>query len=133
MSIRILVTGSRDWTDECAVYEALRPYTASHRPEEITVVHGDCPTGADFLAARAARRMGMVVEAHPADWSRGRRGGPERNTRMVDLGADVCLGFPTTGSRGTLDCMRKAHAAGIPVVNLGDIDVEVAERVAEQG
>jgi hypothetical protein len=33
---------------------------------------------------------------------------------MVSLGADLCLGFPGPGSKGTWDCLRKAVDAGIP-------------------
>lgn len=42
-----------------------------------------------------------------------------RNQLMVDLGADICLAFPLPGSRGTWDCMGRAEAAGIKVINLG--------------
>ena len=118
--LRILITGHRDWSDDATVYEALRYYTDFLSPAEITVVHGGA-TGADSLAARAARRLGMTVEEYPADWGAyGTRAGPKRNKEMVALGADVCLAFPLVGSRGTLGCMREAAAAGIPVVNLGD-------------
>ena len=121
--LRILVTGSREWTDDFTIYKALKAYTKQYKPSEITVVHGDHWTGADALADRAARRLGMQVEPHPADWGRGRRAGPERNSRMVEAGADICLGFPEALSRGTLDCMTKARDAGITVINLGDNNV----------
>lgn len=35
---------------------------------------------------------------------------------MVDLGADICLAFPTKSSIGTWDCVRRANAAGIRVI-----------------
>ena len=86
---------------------------------EVTVVHGDAP-GADTLAKQVAEEYGMQVEAHPADWRKhGKAAGPLRNQRMVALGADICLAFPEPGSRGTLDCMRRAEAAGIGVVDHG--------------
>jgi hypothetical protein len=89
--------------------------------EAVVVVHGHCPTGADHWAdlwASETLDPEVSVERHPADWSRGKRGGPERNARMVAAGADVCLAFPLPGSRGTVDCMRKAQAAGIPVLTV---------------
>lgn len=120
--MRILITGSRHWSDDCSIYEALRKVLRESGlpPEEIVLVHGACPTGADFLGWRAAKRLGMQIEPHPADWNRhGRAAGPLRNSEMVDLGAAICLGFPEPDSRGTLDCMRKARNAGIKVKNLG--------------
>lgn len=112
---RVLVTGSRNLTDGSVIWEALDAQLESR--EHIIVVHGDCPTGADAAAvAWAMSTDGVFLEAHPADWSIGKKAGPLRNQAMVDLGADVCLAFPLPDSRGTYDCMRRAAAAGIPVI-----------------
>lgn len=119
MTRRILVTGSRSWTDRQVVGEAL--LAAQTDPDltgqgRMVLVHGDCPTGADRIAAELAAGWGWDVEAHPADWTAyGRSAGPKRNAEMVALGADVCLAFPLPESRGTLNCMRLAREAGIPV------------------
>jgi len=133
MTFRVLVTGSRNWTDECAIYEALKALAASVSPQDIIVVHGGqksspdpqegiyAPYGADYLAARAAGMLGMRVEEHKAQWGKyGPAAGPIRNRKMVTLGASMCLAFPEADSRGTLDCMRKAKDADIPVYNLGE-------------
>lgn len=110
VSRRLLITGSREWTDEVAIHGAL----LLHGPGE--VVHG-AARGADRIAGALADRLGWPVDAHPADWDRyGRAAGTMRNRRMVELGADVCLAFPLPGSRGTWDCVRRARAAGIGVV-----------------
>lgn len=119
MAKRILVTGSRNWADRATLEGALLQFIgqlAGSGP--CTVVHGDCPTGADRMAADyAAGILGVTVEAHPADWAtHGRAAGPLRNQAMVDLGADLCLAFPLGGSRGTRDCMRRSEAAGIPLL-----------------
>ena len=139
---RVLVTGSRDWTDRRSVWFALFAQFLD-TPEDTTliVVHGDCPTGADKIArdwCRSPEIRGLVIEeAHPADWGRpcteecshrprmkdGKRycpmAGNLRNQEMVDCGAYVCLAFPLPESRGTVDCMKRAKKAKIPVV-LGD-------------
>ena len=120
--MRILFTGSRWLTDTHLVEDALINVIAETR-EDVVVVHGDCPTGADAIAqdfVDHARLKSVQVERHPADWSRGKRGGPDRNQEMVDLGADVCLAFPLGESRGTRDCIRRARTAGIPVTVFGD-------------
>lgn len=122
--MRILITGSRTWSDHNAIRAALAEVAhqawlgRQETMEDHTVVHGACPYGgADVIAAGAAESLGMEVEAHPADWAtRGKAAGPIRNQHMVDLGADVCLAFPTASSRGTWDCVRRAKAAGIPII-----------------
>ncbi|WP_080989611.1 SLOG family protein [Mycolicibacterium conceptionense] len=115
--MRILITGSRHWHDRAAVERALRDVAAGLYPEEVTVVHGDCPYGgADIIAAEIAAGWGCTVEAYPAEMGAdGHVLGPARNQRMVDLGADICLAFPDSKSRGTWDCVRRAEKAGIPI------------------
>ncbi len=125
MSVRILVTGSRDWARSDQVKFALDCIV--ERETNVTVVHGDCPTGADAIAAKYAKFRGWAVEAHPADWSKGKGEGPARNQRMVDLGADIVLAFisdchkpehkdqPRHLSHGTVDCVTRAQKAGLSV------------------
>jgi len=110
--MRILVTGSRDWTDDKAIAEALLE-TRSPHPQRITVVHGGA-RGTDLLAHYWATKWGWITEAHPA--------GPDpkaRNQRMVDLGADVCLAFATRWASDTGHCARAARRAGIHTVDYG--------------
>lgn len=114
---RVLVTGSRDWPHPQTVEDALN-HTFHNRPRSpLVVVHGACRTGADQHAsqwAQAAMTTGPVVEEqHPAAWTTGRRAGPERNARMVALGADLCLAFLTPASRGGAHCASLAEQAGI--------------------
>jgi hypothetical protein len=115
---RILITGSRNWTDEKTLYAALNLQLMLHGKDMI-IVHG-AAHGADSLAAKWASANRIKQEQYPAQWRRyGKGAGPIRNQEMVDLGADVCLAFPMPGSVGTLHCMRIAAKAGIPVNNLG--------------
>ena len=114
---RLLVTGSRDWTDRERVLRAIEFRTLGIQLDDLVVVHGHCPTGADAIADELAAGSGVRVERHPAFWAAwGQAAGPLRNQVMVDLGADLCLAFITGTSRGTLDCVRRAEAAGIPVI-----------------
>lgn len=115
---RLLITGSRHWSDRAVMREALR--TAWHELtrqgfERVILVHG-AARGADSLAASIWGEAGLPVEAHPADWgAHGRAAGPIRNAHMVSLGAELCLAFPLGKSVGTRHCMRAAEQAGIPV------------------
>ncbi|MFF7022986.1 SLOG family protein [Streptomyces klenkii] len=121
MSARVLVTGSRNWTDKSTVYRALFQAWLS-LGNDIVVVHGACPAGADRLASEwiagwpVTGFRGVAEEPHPASWAtHGRAAGPLRNEHMVGLGANLCLAFIRDSSRGASHCARLAEAAGIPV------------------
>lgn len=116
---RILVTGSRDRNDRGVMRAVLTALWAAPEYRDAVLVHGACPTGADEICRQEWERLGGTTEPHPAQWDvHGKAAGPIRNQQMVDLGADVCLAFPLPNSRGTVDCMGRAGAAGIPVVQL---------------
>lgn len=118
MTYRILVTGSRDWADPSGIYDAIINLKEWHpfAWEDIIIVHGDCPTGADAQAQAFAEANGIKTERHPADWKAyGRAAGPYRNQKMVDLGADIVLAFKNPGSKGTQDCIDRAKKAGLNV------------------
>lgn len=119
MIYRILVTGSRQWTNVEALEAALTAawHDVSQLDGTMLVVHGHA-RGADRLADAWARRNGVEVERHPADWNLGRGAGPIRNQAMVDAGAHLVLAFSAGAATGTRDCMRRARAAGIPVVEV---------------
>ena len=103
---RAIVTCSRHGVPDTLIRAALEALPVGH------LIHGDAP-GVDRQAAEIAASLGWTVEPFPADWSRGPKAGPERNQRMVEAGADVCIAFPRAGSKGTWDCVRRAQAAQI--------------------
>ncbi|WP_280186250.1 MULTISPECIES: SLOG family protein [Nocardia] len=132
---RLLVTGSRSWPDQDAVWEAIAMAVAENLPDGgmITVVHGGCPTGADqfahtwFSLPICDPDYHAVEEVHPADWRRhSKAAGPRRNAEMVALGADLVLAFPLPGdrslSRGTWHCVDAARAAGLRVEIVAPVD-----------
>lgn len=71
--------------------------------------------GVDKLARLWAKRVGLDVRTHKAQWAfYGNAAGPARNERMVraaveEFGVDNVLGvaFPHRTSLGTLDCIEK--------------------------
>ena len=116
--MRILVTGSRNWTDKVTIAQAIREaWLVAGRPYGVTVVHGGA-RGADYIAGVYAKRLGFSVEVHALDdaaWNKyGKAAGPIRNKEMVDLGADVCLAFIKNESAGATHCAELAQKAGIP-------------------
>lgn len=110
---RILVTGSRAWTDVHLIRSALSAAAHELGPDAV-LVHGDCPTGADRLCRDVWLGEGRPDEAHPADWNtHGRRAGFVRNAEMVKLGADICLAFIVADSRGATMTAGLAEKAGL--------------------
>lgn len=113
--MRILITGSRDWTDHAVIEEVL-----SYQDDfygRMVLVSGACPTGADMLCERYATLMGWTVERHPADWEKyGKKAGFTRNADMVNLGADLCAAFIKNNSLGATMCANLALQAHIPLL-----------------
>jgi YspA, cpYpsA-related SLOG family len=112
--MRVLITGSRTWTNASKISMQLALITAGIPPALVVVVHGNA-AGADRLADYEARRQGMGVERFPADWKLyGKRAGFVRNAQMVSTKPTVCLAFIRNGSLGASMCADLAEKAGIP-------------------
>lgn len=112
-TLRILITGSRHYSDRDKIGLVFRNLMKRFKNDEYILISGNA-RGADKLGEEAAEELGWTVERYPADWNRyGKRAGGIRNQAMVDSGADLCLAFPTEGSIGTWDCVRRAKKADI--------------------
>lgn len=106
----IAVTGGRDAPASrlSEITDALRQLSPS------LVIHGGAQ-GVDSLVEEAAYLLGIPTRILPADWDKhGRAAGPIRNQAMIDMKPSVLLAFP--GGRGTADCVRRARAAGVMVL-----------------
>jgi hypothetical protein len=132
---RLLVTGSRSWTDRAKILAEL-DIARAELGDDTVLVHGDA-RGVDRIAAHLWHcEWGLPVEDHPADWCGPCRpeckpnhrrakasglpkvcpaAGMYRNADMVALGADLLLAFILDESRGATGCVRLARKAGIPV------------------
>jgi hypothetical protein len=111
--MKVLVCGSRNWSDSYPIYERL-----ADLPAETVVIHG-CADGADTLAGEAADEFGYWVVEVPCKrlhWKRhGRGAGHRRNAIMLDLAPDLVLAFQRDGSPGTQGTIDGARRRGIPV------------------
>lgn len=108
--LRVIVCGSREWTDREAIADRLFDL-----PPGSTIVHGNAK-GADRIAGQEAQKLGHEVEVHPANWNRwGKGAGPIRNTHMAELGADLCIAFWDGRSKGTAHMVDCAEKHGIPL------------------
>lgn len=127
---RVLITGSRDWTDRRKVWSEIVRYISETCPmgtdsrgesvdwdtRGLVIVHGACLTGADNFADEYGVVNWINVERHPARWNEfGKSAGFIRNQHMVNLGADICLAFIKNGSRGATHTAELAELAGIEV------------------
>lgn len=116
---RLLVTGYRYYQDrDLVAYGLFHAWKALGSRPDTVLIQGECPYGgADLFAKEVWEGWGLPVHGVPADRDpvTGTILGPQRNAKMVALGADGCLAFPTAESRGTSNCMRLAREAGIPV------------------
>jgi len=108
--MRVLVCGSRGWTDETRIFQRL-----SLLPFGTEIISG-AASGADSLAAMVAQTLGFTVREFPADWNRyGRSAGFMRNFEMLNQRPDLVIAFWDGQSRGTAHTIRGARARAIPV------------------
>lgn len=108
---RVLVTGSREWTDW------LLPGRVAYHfyemcPRSPILVNGRC-RGADTIFRTLWLQRGGLVEDHRPDWSAGLGAGHVRNRLMVDSGVDVCVSF-NLGTPGATGCQKYALSKGVP-------------------
>lgn len=110
--MRVLVCGSREWTDERAVRRFLAFLT-----DRDTVIHG-AARGADMLADKVARGKRCDVEAFPADWEAyGKKAGYLRNAEMLEEGRpDIVVAFGR--GKGTDMMVDLAEKAGKTVYRI---------------
>jgi hypothetical protein len=114
--VRVLVCGSRDWGDQQAIFQRL-----CRLPRDTVIIHGACSRkvdgveqSADMIADEVAYWMlEFKVEKYPADWSRGRRAGLDRNLEMLDTNPDLVIAFQRNRSRGTQHTINEARRRGI--------------------
>jgi hypothetical protein len=137
-AFRLMVSGSRDWTDTQTIGNALA-WASLNRPADaprgaLVVIHGDA-AGADAIAEAYCLAHGIATIKHPADWEgpcrpeckpghRKTRGGETycpaagvyRNADMVATHPHAALAFRAhRWSNGTNDAIRRLRAAKIPV------------------
>lgn len=124
--VRVLVTGARLWADfeedVVPILESvLSGLQGAYLPRAMELMHGEAP-GVDQLAETVVHGPDMfwgVLRVPITDLDRrsGHRMAPIiRDRRMVDQGAQLCIGVPhpAAKTRGTWQTMQFAVDAGIP-------------------
>jgi hypothetical protein len=133
--MKVLVCGGRKFADRDMVWHTLDTGLAYYGV--LTVIQGDCETGADLFAREWARRHEDYVDliSEPAQWRdlshedaiiRVRKDGTKydakagirRNQIMLEkYDPDRVLAFP--GGKGTRDMVKRAEKASIKVKKVG--------------
>jgi len=103
---KIAIVGSRDF----AKLELVDALIYKLNKDEHEIVSGGA-VGVDTQAQNTAILNGFEVQIFYPDWSQGKGAGIARNSDIVAYADDV-YAFYDGKSRGTLDSMRKAVAAG---------------------
>lgn len=123
--MKVLVCGSRGWTDERRLREELLEIWAADGISEI--IHGGAK-GADSMAGKLARVLAAdghaITETEvKADWQRyGRSAGFRRNLEMLDMNPELVVAFWDGKSRGTKHTIDEARKRGITTVVLIELE-----------
>lgn len=122
--------------DRNLIGKALAIVISGLQSTSVLLVHGDA-AGTDRVARDLWKGVWKLKDkAFPYEQPKGKAGGPSRNTKMVQFGADICLVFPDEESKGTWDLYGKAKRASIPtfvitgVDDLGPLDAYIKEKNA---
>jgi hypothetical protein len=115
----VVITGSRKFSNPLNATAKIIERIVK-LPENTLVIHGDAG-GADRIAATAAKRVGLMVMAVPAEWERHsktcrcrghgycREAGKRRNLQMLDMEPDLVIAFWNGTSGGTLHTITNAR------------------------
>ncbi|MBQ4637174.1 MAG: DUF2493 domain-containing protein [Clostridia bacterium] len=113
MKKRIIISGSREFNDyDLFSHVVDRCLLRIKQQYELVILSGHC-RGTDLMAERYAKENGIELEIYPADWSLGKKAGPLRNKKMIEL-ADYAIAFPGKGN-GTKSLIYYAQEKGIPL------------------
>jgi hypothetical protein len=113
--LKVLVTGSRTWSDYQAVEDALRN-VANPLRAPVVVIHGDEEKGTDQLAKHAAWKLGYYALPWPAKYKLyGKPALMIRNREVLQKAKpDVVLAFLNGECRLTSDVITAAKYEKIP-------------------
>ena len=118
--LRVLICGSRDWTDKRRIGRYLDELLEAEglEPPQLIVIHGACK-GADHHAGMEAKGRGCQVLEFPANWAKfGLSAGPKRNQQMLTEGKPervVAFHPDVEKSKGTKDMVARAKFYCLPV------------------
>ena len=120
METRIIVAGSRTFSDYPYLKSKIESYITKHKDHRFVIVSGNA-NGADKLGERFAFENGIELRKFPAQWNLyGSQAGYLRNNQMINFakespGDAVLMAFWDGKSKGTKQMIKSAKKAGIQV------------------
>lgn len=113
---KVAVTGGADFNDHHMIWNMLDLVRTKH--QDMVLVHGGSPKGAELIAARWADHRKVTQIAFKPDWAKHGKAAPfKRNDAMLDLLPAGVIVFPGSGIQENL--ADKARKLGIPVWRKG--------------
>lgn len=109
-SLKVIVAGTRSFNDYKLMTKKLDNYFKNVKP---TIICGEA-RGADTLGKKYALEHGYEVKSFPADWSKGKSAGYQRNEEMADY-ADALVAFWNGSSKGTEHMIKTMQNMKKPV------------------
>jgi hypothetical protein len=116
--LRVLVCGSRSWTDRETIWKAMTSidFFSKYKPSDVIIIHGNAK-GADQLAESVAVELGYFIKRFPAEWNKyGKSAGMIRNKQMLEEGKpSFVLAFQVGNSPGTANMIKLVQDADMPI------------------
>lgn len=130
--MRIIICGSRKWRNTQAIHQEIDRLHTRYG-DELVIVHGDEPNGADNIARVGCEQQSIRHEEYCAttprfkpherytvtqvsDWNKdGLKAGPLRNRAMLESGVDGVVAFHL-GGKGTQGMINIAVDAGVRTI-----------------
>jgi len=110
---KVIVAGSREFTDEKKVHKVLNKLK-KEADFEIEIVSGLC-RGPDMFGKNWAEKNNLKCHKYPANWNKyGKRAGFIRNEEMAKVG-DILIAFHVNNSKGTQHMINLAIENGLKV------------------
>jgi hypothetical protein len=121
--LRLIIAGSRNYQDYALLQSSIDEfidYNSLGDPDPGVIIISGMAKGADLLGVRYAVERSYAVEEFPADWSKGRSAGPQRNREMAKS-ANACIVFWDGKSRGTASmiALAKQQQLKLHVIHYG--------------
>lgn len=95
--MKIMIVGSKAWSNEELIRSVLgRVWEENGCPENVVLVHGNDPSGADMMCDKYAVEHGWSLHIIKPDHDKdGKRAYEVRNRKLLNCGADIALVFST--------------------------------------
>jgi NAD(P)H-flavin reductase len=106
--MKLIVAGSRGFTDYNKLCKSLDHLISKTPKEDITIISG-AANGADKLGERYAQERGLNLEKYPAKWENGKSAGYVRNVEMAKVATHLVLFWDgiSKGSKHMLDIAKE--------------------------